>query len=449
MTGSSRNTQPYARAQLPKDLQLAPGDRILVFAPHPDDEVLGTGGVLQDALKMNLPIHIVFLTYGDANEWSFAVYRKVPPLTPTEVRKMGEMRHNEAVSAAAQLGIPASDLTFLGYPDHNTLDIWNQHWASEPPAVGIFTRVTAVPYQDALHPGAAYKGDQILADVTAIVRDFRPTRIFVTSPADHNPDHRADYLFVRTALWDLEGELNAQVYPFLIHYPGYPPREIIPAASQLIPPRDLQSSINWISYNLNGDQVQKKLVALKKHGTQYRSNSRLLNRYVTSNELFGDYPVITIHPGQSADLQTLQERGQPSTALYEHLNDLERRTFVDIQGVTVQRSNDTLVFTLHTTRAIEPGASLSLYVFSYRKDRPFNQMPKLHVLLASNQEPLVEDQTQPLASSAVQVEEEPTFSRITIPEELLGKPDRVMTSARTVFGTVPLDWSPWRLIELP
>ena len=53
-------------------------DRVLVLAPHPDDEVLGAGGVIQQAVAQKLPIKIVFLTYGDSNQWSFLLYRKHP-----------------------------------------------------------------------------------------------------------------------------------------------------------------------------------------------------------------------------------------------------------------------------------------------------------------------------------------------------------------------------------
>ena len=51
-------------------------DRILVLAPHPDDEAIATSGILQQALNKKLPVKIVYLTNGDNNEASFIVYEK-------------------------------------------------------------------------------------------------------------------------------------------------------------------------------------------------------------------------------------------------------------------------------------------------------------------------------------------------------------------------------------
>src|SRR6266540_3581596 len=59
-----------AGAPAPVALDLRDDDRILVLAPHPDDEVLGTGGVLREASRRRLPLRVVFLTSGDSNEWS-------------------------------------------------------------------------------------------------------------------------------------------------------------------------------------------------------------------------------------------------------------------------------------------------------------------------------------------------------------------------------------------
>ena len=46
-------------------LTFTENDRILVLAPHPDDETLGAGGVIQRALEAKAHVKIVFLTYGD------------------------------------------------------------------------------------------------------------------------------------------------------------------------------------------------------------------------------------------------------------------------------------------------------------------------------------------------------------------------------------------------
>jgi len=171
--------------------QLSEGDRILVLAPHPDDEVLGAGGVLREAVRRGLPVRVVFLTNGDSNEWSFLAYHKRPVIFPRAVLAMGTMRQGEALAATAALGIPARDVSFLGYPDYGTLTIWRAHWSARPPGRGRLTRATAVPYPAAYRPGAPFKGEEILADLEAILREFRPTRIFVSHPADHHPDHAA------------------------------------------------------------------------------------------------------------------------------------------------------------------------------------------------------------------------------------------------------------------
>src|ERR1700681_1738646 len=222
-------------------LQLRASDRILVLAPHPDDEVLGAGGVLREAVRRGLPTRVVFLTYGDSNEWSFLVYRKRPVILPQSVLAMGTLRRQEALAAAAILGVPAANLSFLGYPDYGTLNIWRDHWGDQPPGRGRLTRATAVPYSTAYRPGAAFKGEEILKDLEAVVRQFRPTRIFVSHPADHHPDHSALYLFTRVALWDLQGAVTATVHPFLVHYPHWPGDKGFHPSEELRPPVELAS----------------------------------------------------------------------------------------------------------------------------------------------------------------------------------------------------------------
>ena len=55
-------------------------DKILVIAPHPDDEALGAGGVIQQALDRGASLKIVYLTSGELNEISSIFYQKLPLL---------------------------------------------------------------------------------------------------------------------------------------------------------------------------------------------------------------------------------------------------------------------------------------------------------------------------------------------------------------------------------
>jgi len=76
--------------------QLTPLNKnIVVIAPHPDDEVLGCGGLIIKSLQNNCKISLIFLTSG--------------------LNSDREVRENEALKVASKLGI--DDVTFLRIND--------------------------------------------------------------------------------------------------------------------------------------------------------------------------------------------------------------------------------------------------------------------------------------------------------------------------------------------
>lgn len=84
--------------------------RILILAPHMDDEILACGGaMLMHTQKAN--IHCLFATDGAASP---------APLLPwmgTADAGIANQRRREAIAVAGKIGIPESNLTFLDLPD--------------------------------------------------------------------------------------------------------------------------------------------------------------------------------------------------------------------------------------------------------------------------------------------------------------------------------------------
>jgi LmbE family N-acetylglucosaminyl deacetylase len=425
---------------------LVPQDRILILAPHPDDEVLGCGGIIQKAVKLNLPVHIVFLTYGDNNQWSFMIYRKHPVVMPKAVQAMGLIRHDEAIAAAKVLGISSEQLTFLGYPDFRTLNIWYSHWGDQPPVESMLTEVKAVPYDNAFRPGALYKGEEILQDLKTILREFKPTKIFLSHPSDHHPDHRALYLFTYIALWDLDEEIKTTLFPYLIHYKKWPlPKGYLPD-KLLEPPQLFQQTIIWQNNNLNNEEVKLKYNAIKKHKSQYNSNAKYLLSFIRTNELFGDFPIITLKPNISGSFLT-SDRQIDLTVFPEQLNTEERTSFVGIEERFVRLEDNDLIFSIKLSRPIAEAVGVSVYIFGYRQDRPFQEMPKLHIRFGAIEHQVL-DQNNILPIGVIKVERNLKEIKIWIPLDLLGNPQRILTSADTYLGTVPLDWVSWRILEI-
>lgn len=429
-------------------LVLEPSDRVLVLAPHPDDEVIGCGGVIQEAVQRGLPVRVAFLTYGDNNQWSFLIYRKHPVFMPRAVQLMGATRHDEAVTASSVLGVPARELRFLGYPDFGTLNMWYERWDDERPFRSMFTRVRAVPYATAMRPGAPYKADEVLRDLETVLREFRPTKIFLSHPADHNTDHRALYLFTRVALWNLQEEMQPRLYPYLIHLAGWPHPLGQRLTEPLRPPPRLAGQVAWSTFPLSADQLRRKQNALWSHRTQMKASPRYLESFLRTNELFGDFPDIRLRPadvlpaGRSAPRSWLDPIAKP-----EQLLATERAAFVGVEWQRIRLEPDALVLSVELSRPLAEGVQVSLFAFGYRSDKPFAQMPKLHIRIGELATRCY-DQDDHLASDTVQVTRTSRQIVVRIPLAALGEPTRVLTSAYTYLAAVPLDWAAWRAVEL-
>ena len=447
LAGCRTVATPAPAAALPTaagPVPLQESDRILVLAPHPDDEVLGAGGVLREAVRRGLPVRVVFLTHGDSNEWSFLAYCKWPVVLPRGARAMGELRQREAIAAAAALGVPGQDLTFLGYPDYGTLDIWRSHWASRPPDRGRITRARAVPYSSAFRPGAPFKGEEILSDLEAILREFRPTRIFVSHPADHHPDHAALYLFTRVALWDLQGEIAPTVHPFLVHYPGWP-RRAFRSGEELSPPARLLASFQWQSRELAPEEVATKRLALVAHRTQYGYSASRLLPFVRSNELYGDLnvPVLAREGGTVRLVDFQGEAAAPA----DQEDSEEGSELVDLQGLSVRRIGDQVEIGMDLQQPMAEGSTISLSAFGYRPDLPFAAMPKLEVAIEPHSY-AVRDQRRILPRGTAWATAAGRRLVARIPLASLGDPRRLFLQVRSGSRRSALGQTPWWIVEL-
>lgn len=80
--------------------------RVLVLAPHPDDETIGVGGTIALHRKLGDPVHAIFLTAGTSGD----------PTGLVDKTEYAAIRQREARAAAAVLGIEG--LEFWGFPDN-------------------------------------------------------------------------------------------------------------------------------------------------------------------------------------------------------------------------------------------------------------------------------------------------------------------------------------------
>ncbi len=444
-------------------------ERLLLLAPHPDDETLAAGGLIQEALALDVPVRVCFFTMGDNNEIASLFTRRHPVLMPGTARSAGLRRQNESLAAATQLGLSTDDVVFLGYPDSGTLDVWNHHWRAVPPYRSPLTRANVVPYDNALTPGSAYAGEDILDDLEEVLRDFRPTHVLLPHPADHNVDHRALNLFARVALWNLEiDDLAPQILVYPVHFAQWPAPSRYQPTRAAEPPAFLESGADWLEYVLAPFQVSNKLAVLRRHHSQFLNASAYFQPFIRKSEVFAQLPDLAFPGGTgSADLEDRDDTlFRPNGDLLEALardndiwnevagqNAVETAALGDLDNDFIREtlSGDGIALNLsfRFRRPISPQATLSVRLFGYREDVPFGEMPKIEIEAGPRATPVVRDLNSKKPARSVELlpgEEDERILRV--PYALLGRPDKILVGAKLVKGSLPIDGVPWRVIDL-
>ncbi|MBN2232801.1 MAG: PIG-L family deacetylase [Deltaproteobacteria bacterium] len=121
------------------------GCRVLVLAPHPDDETFGCGGTLALHTAAGDQVRVIFLTDGRRGDFSGRY----------EAEPYRRLRQREASAAAGVLGI--DDIRFWPFADRRLADC------------------------------SAEAGMRLMAELD----EYQPQRIYVPSILEYHPDHRA------------------------------------------------------------------------------------------------------------------------------------------------------------------------------------------------------------------------------------------------------------------
>jgi LmbE family N-acetylglucosaminyl deacetylase len=273
-----------------EELTVPPKLRLLVVAPHPDDESLGAGGLMQRTLERGGRVHVLFMTSGDGYPEAVALATGHRQPTAVDYRGFGELRRAEALVALEHYRILPLSVTFLGFPDGGLTEIWRRG-PHVPAYESPYTREDRPPYPEAFDPNARYISRDLIRQIAHLVALADPDWIALPTPLDTHPDHCATFTFVLAALKSLAAEPGGdskvpdRLLTYLVHSATWPPSAAVsgpfPEPVAIMPPA------RWYSLTLTPDEVAAKLAALESHHTQAAVMDRLFRAFARPNELFG------------------------------------------------------------------------------------------------------------------------------------------------------------------
>ena len=224
-----------AAAALPDVLMPQSGQRVLVFSPHPDDESIGVGGYIAQSIENGANVEIVLVTNGDFHG--------------NELERYAEFK-----AATHILGVPESNLVFLGFPDGKLDEM-------DP-------TVLAVALQSQ-------------------IEQFNPNIIIYPDVQDANPDHSTIGKAVQKILAAAPEQITS--YEYLVHFKLiWPrPRELAPNLDLSPPEQLINADTTWEKVPLSQNIENIKSQAIHTYHSQLENEwlHGLLLSSIRKNEL--------------------------------------------------------------------------------------------------------------------------------------------------------------------
>lgn len=346
---------------LPNGPQITKNDRILIIAPHPDDESISSAGLISRAVKNKIPVSVVLMTNGDEGDnFLLTLQSKLFNLNPME---LGIKRHYETLNAMKFLGLNESSVHFLSYHDESLVDLFNHNWDYNFPYIGMNDNNKSL-YSFAYQKNAPYCGENVYKNLNEIITQFKPTIIIFPDPSDTNPDHEYTNAFVEYTLTEMK--YNCEKYTYLVHKGIYWPfpRDYSPDENLLPPFQMLDGDAKWMIYPITNSELIKKGYCMDFYQSQQTGLNSILESFVRNNELFAVYPTPVVRPDNNLKyisslegINSIYYTDIPIDLSRGKINDLNNRVSI---GFEYNNSDATLIY--KSSQKISPFAMYRFHI---------------------------------------------------------------------------------------
>ncbi|MGH8216828.1 MAG: PIG-L deacetylase family protein, partial [Rhodanobacteraceae bacterium] len=222
----------------PEALLKRPNASLMVLAPHPDDESLAAGGLIQRALGHGARVSVVFVTDGENNPWPQRALERRLWIGPSQRGGWARRRRDEADRALRELGAESVGVHRLGWPDGGVTWMLLEETGS------------------------------MLATMRELMEREQPTALVLPDLVDRHPDHSAMHVLMEMVFQSKPRASKPECLGYLLHgrsRPGAPLHAV---------------------FALQPDELTRKRRAIAAHASQTALSGRRLMRFATDTESF-------------------------------------------------------------------------------------------------------------------------------------------------------------------
>lgn len=246
------------------------GDRILVLAPHVDDELIGCGGALMHYIKNGKDVSIAFLTEGAKRSAEMGI------------QNMAEVREQEAREAANVIGIHQDNLYFLQGEDgnlrHSPIESKLKVVLQKVQPDTVFLPVVIDTHGD--HRAVSLHLYKVLEDLLEKKECHRMTRLYmyeVQSPITH---------YYGNVVLDISSNMDRKRSLMLT---GYPSQKDLPSFAGLM------DQYNGILFGMDGAEIYLRsdinrfMSVMKENKENFEKESNSLIKLENSMKVISSY----------------------------------------------------------------------------------------------------------------------------------------------------------------
>lgn len=214
------------------------GASLMVWAPHPDDESLAAGGLIQRARAYGARVSVVFASDGENNPWPQRVLERRVWIGARQRAGWAARRRGEADAALRALGVAPAHVHRLGWPDGG---------------------ITWMLLDDTA---------AMLATLRELIERERPTLMVLPDLVDRHPDHSAIHVLMEMVFQASPPIRKPDCLGYLLHgrsQPGVPQRAV---------------------FTLTDDELSRKRRAIEAHASQIALSRGRFLRFAAATENF-------------------------------------------------------------------------------------------------------------------------------------------------------------------